>query len=57
MLLVTGDDVACDEATDRLGVGLTAVVEAGIGPTAARMILPVRCRELIEEVLGGRSAT
>ena len=50
VLLVTGDDVACREATDLLGDGLTSVVvKRGIGGNAARMIPPVRCRELMEE--------
>ncbi len=50
VLLVTGDDATCAEATALLGDGLTTVaVKRGLGALAARMIPPVRARELIEE--------
>jgi D-amino peptidase len=53
--LVTGDEAACREATELLGDGLTTVtVKRGLGARAARMIPPVRARELIEE--GARTA-
>jgi D-amino peptidase len=53
--LVTGDDAACREASALLGEGLTTVsVKRGLGANAARMIPPVRARELIEE--GARTA-
>jgi D-amino peptidase len=48
--LVTGDDAACREARALLGDGLeTVAVKRGIGTRGARMIPPVRARELIEE--------
>ena len=50
VLLVTGDDAACREAKELLGDGLTAVsVKQGIGARSARMLVPSRARELIEE--------
>jgi D-amino peptidase len=53
--LVTGDRAACDEATALLGAGLTTVaVKEGLGELSARMIPPVRARELIED--GARRA-
>jgi D-amino peptidase len=49
VLLVTGDEAACREASALLGDGLATVpVKRGIGLSAARMIPPVRVRELIE---------
>src|SRR5919201_2739559 len=49
VLLVTGDEAVCREATELLGPGLTTVpVKWGLGLTSARMIPPVRARELIE---------
>ncbi len=49
VLLVTGDDAACDEGRSLLGEGLTTVaVKRGLGATSARQIPPVRARELIE---------
>jgi D-amino peptidase len=55
VLLVTGDQAACDEASDLLGAGLTTVVvKQGLGSASARMIPPVRARELIED--GARRA-
>ena len=55
VLLVTGDDAACDEGRALLGEGLTTVsVKRGIGSRGARMIPPKRARELIEE--GARKA-
>jgi D-amino peptidase len=48
--LVTGDEASCREASALLGEGLTTVsVKRGIGTRGARMIPPVRARELIEE--------
>ena len=50
VLMVTGDDVACAEATDLLGNGLTTVaVKQGLGRYSARHIAPVRVRKMIEE--------
>lgn len=55
VLLVTGDDVTCREATELLGPGLTTVaVKRGLGSFAARQIPPQRARQLIEE--GARKA-
>ena len=50
MLLVTGDQAVCDEATDLLGAGLTTVaVKRGLGRFSARNLPPVVARELIQE--------
>jgi D-amino peptidase len=50
VLLVTGDEATCAEATELLGAGLTTVaVKRGLGAGSARMIPPVRARVLIEE--------
>jgi D-amino peptidase len=50
VLLVTGDEATCREATELLGDGLTTVsVKQGLGRTSARMVVPSRARELIEE--------
>lgn len=55
VLLVTGDEAACREGTELLGDGLTTVaVKRGLSSTSARMIPPVRARELIED--GARRA-
>jgi D-amino peptidase len=55
VLLVTGDEAVCREATDLLGDGLTTVsVKRGLGIRSARLLPPVRARELIEE--GARRA-
>ena len=55
VLLVTGDDVACEEGKTLVGGGLTTVaVKKGLGATSARQIPPVRARELIEA--GARTA-
>lgn len=49
VVLVTGDDVACREATDLLGPELvTAAVKQGLGRYSARNLPPVRARALIE---------
>jgi D-amino peptidase len=49
VLLVTGDEAACREGKELLGDGLTTVaVKRGLGQTSARMVPPVRARELIE---------
>ncbi|HEY7198276.1 MAG TPA: M55 family metallopeptidase, partial [Gaiellaceae bacterium] len=49
VLLVTGDDVTCAEATDLLGDGLeTVAVKQGLGRFSARHLPPTRARELIE---------
>jgi D-amino peptidase len=48
--LVTGDEASCREARDLLGEGLeTVAVKRGLGTGSARMIPPLRARELIEE--------
>ena len=53
--LVTGDEASCREATALLGGGVTTVsVKRGIGFRGARMLVPARARELIEE--GARRA-
>ena len=53
--LVTGDQAACREARGLLGDALTTVaVKVGLGGAEARMIPPVRARELVEE--GARRA-
>ena len=50
VLLVTGDDAACDEGRELLGDGLTTVaVKTGLGFSSARQIPPVRARAMIEE--------
>ena len=55
VLMVTGDQAACREARELLGVGLVTVqVKESYGSQAARMLPPVRARELIEE--GARRA-
>jgi len=55
VLMVTGDDACCAEARELLGDGLTTVaVKRGLGAVSARMIPPVRAREMIEE--GARRA-
>ena len=55
VLLVTGDDAACDEARDLLGPTLTTVaVKQGLGARSARNIAPLRARALIEA--GARKA-
>ena len=49
MLLVTGDEASCREGAALLGERLTTVaVKRGLGQTSARMIPPVRARQLIE---------
>ncbi|HET7743155.1 MAG TPA: M55 family metallopeptidase [Gaiellaceae bacterium] len=55
VLLVTGDEAACREGRELLGDWLTTVaVKRGLGSVSARMIPPVRARELIED--GARRA-
>src|SRR5947207_4702654 len=50
VLLVTGDEATCREATELLGQGLTTVaVKRGVRRYSARQLAPVRARELIEE--------
>ena len=50
VVLVTGDEATCREASALLGERLTAVtVKWGIGSRSARMIPPLRVRELIED--------
>jgi D-amino peptidase len=50
VLLVTGDEAVCREATELLGDGLTTVaVKRGLGVKSARQIPPLRARELIED--------
>src|SRR5881409_1190335 len=49
VLLVTGDQAVCREATELLGDGLRTVqVKEGLGRFSARSVAPVRARELIE---------
>jgi D-amino peptidase len=57
VLLVTGDEATCREATSLLGEGLTTVaVKQGIDRSSARNLAPQRARERIEaaarDVLG-----
>ena len=48
--LVTGDEASCREATALLGEGVTTVsVKRGISSRGARMLAPLRARQLIEE--------
>ncbi len=55
VLLVTGDDAACDEARELLGPSLvTVAVKQGLGARSARNIAPLRARALIED--GARRA-
>ena len=50
VLLVTGDEASCREGAELLGGGLTTVaVKRGFGSSGARIIPPVRAREMIEE--------
>jgi D-amino peptidase len=50
VLLVTGDEASCREGRELLGEGLTTVsVKKGLGVLGARMLVPARARELIEE--------
>jgi D-amino peptidase len=49
VLLVTGDEATCVEARELLGEGITTVsVKRGLGAGSARMIPPLKARELIE---------
>jgi D-amino peptidase len=55
VLLVTGDEAACREGRELLGRGLTTVaVKWGFGAGSARLLVPQRARELIED--GARRA-
>jgi D-amino peptidase len=55
VVLVTGDEATCREATELLGGRLTTVaVKKGLGRFSARHVAPQRARELIEE--GARAA-
>ena len=50
VVLVTGDEACCAEAQELLGAAITTVaVKRGLGVFSARMIPPLRARELIEE--------
>jgi D-amino peptidase len=50
VLLVTGDEATCREATALLGDGLTTVaVKKGLGRFSARQLPPLKARELIED--------
>jgi D-amino peptidase len=50
VLLVTGDEAVCKEATALLGDGLTTVsVKRGLGRFSARQLTPLKARELIED--------
>jgi len=50
VLMVTGDEASCREGRELLGDGLTTVaVKKGFGEFGARIIPPVRARQLIEE--------
>ena len=55
ILLVTGDEATCREASELIGPGLTTVaVKRGLTRYSARNIPPVRARQMIEE--GARRA-
>lgn len=55
VLLVTGDEAVCREASDLIGSGLTTVaVKKGLSRYSARQIPPQRARQMIEE--GTRNA-
>jgi D-amino peptidase len=50
VLLVTGDEAVCREATQLLGEGVTTVaVKKGLGQFSARQLPPLKARELIED--------
>jgi D-amino peptidase len=50
VLLVTGDEAVCREATELLGGRLTTVaVKRGLGQSSARQVPPLKARELIED--------
>ena len=50
VVLVTGDEAVCREATGLLGSGLTTVaVKRGLSRFSARQIPPVRVRQMIED--------
>ena len=50
VLLVTGDEAVCREATDLLGAGLTTVaVKKGLGRYSARQFPALKAREMIED--------
>ena len=50
VLLVTGDEAVCREATELLGAGLkTAAVKSGLGAFSARQLPARKARELIEQ--------
>jgi D-amino peptidase len=50
VVLVTGDEAVCREATELLGDGLTTVaVKRGLGQASARQLPPLKARELIED--------
>ncbi|MDX6414986.1 MAG: D-amino peptidase [Gaiellaceae bacterium] len=50
VVLVTGDEAVCKEATALLGDGLTTVaVKRGLGRFSARQLTPLKARELIED--------
>jgi D-amino peptidase len=55
VLMVSGDDAACDEARDLLGPPLvTVAVKQGLGSQSARNVAPLRARVMIED--GARRA-
>jgi D-amino peptidase len=55
VLLVTGDEAVCREATELLGEGLTTVaVKKGLGAFSARQLPALKAREVIED--GARRA-
>jgi D-amino peptidase len=55
VVVVTGDEAVCREATELLGSSLTTVaVKKGLGRFSARQIPPLRAREMIEN--GARRA-
>lgn len=59
VVLVTGDEAVCREATELLGEGVrTVAVKRGLGAKSARQIPPLKARRLIEdatrEALAGR---
>jgi D-amino peptidase len=52
VVLVTGDEAACEEARDTLGDVETAAVKKGIDRYSAELIPPPRAQEMIREAAG-----
>src|SRR2546421_12062177 len=49
VLLVTGDEAVCREATELLGEGITTLaLKKGLGRFSARQVAPLKGRELVQ---------